>query len=72
MTREEHLGWCKKRALEYCDMGDANQAWASMASDMGKHDETRNHPAIELGMGLLLAGKLKPVSEMREFINDFG
>ena len=34
MTRQEHLEWCKKRALEYVDMNDMGQAWASIASDL--------------------------------------
>ena len=33
MIRQEHLDWCKKRALEYCDKGDVQDAFASMASD---------------------------------------
>src|SRR6266571_4986291 len=57
-SRSEHLAWCKKRALEYCDLGDVNQAFASMSSDLGKHPETANHAAIKLGMMLLMAGHL--------------
>ena len=56
LSRAEHLAWCKQRALEYCDMGDVNQAYASMGSDLGKHPETANHPAIQLGMMLLMGG----------------
>lgn len=69
--RAEHLAWCKKRALEYCDMGDANQAYASMASDLGKHPETQGHDAIQLGMLMLMAGRLSTPEKMREFINGF-
>jgi hypothetical protein len=36
MTRSEHIGWAKKRALEYLDAGDLQQACASMVSDLGK------------------------------------
>lgn len=70
-TRAEHLAWCKKRALEYCDMGDTTNAWASMASDLGKHPETDGHAAIELGMMLLFSGRLNSVAEMRKFIEGF-
>jgi hypothetical protein len=28
-SRSEHLTWCKRRALEYCDAGDPSQALAS-------------------------------------------
>lgn len=51
-TREEHMIWCKMRALEYVDRDDCANAVASTASDLGKHDETRNLPAglVVLGM----------------------
>ena len=70
-TRAEHLAWCKQRAIEYCDMGDTQQAFASMGSDIGKHPETANHSAIQLGMMLLMAGKLDTPTEMRKFIEGF-
>jgi hypothetical protein len=42
MNRSEHLEWCKKRALEYCDRGDAENALFSMLSDLGEHPEAHN------------------------------
>jgi len=39
-TREEHLKWCKNRALEYIDDDHAG-ALASFISDMNKHEETQ-------------------------------
>lgn len=71
MTREEHLAWCKQRALEYVDSGDTTNAWASMASDLSKHPETENHAAIQLGMMMLMGGQLATTAEMRKFINGF-
>jgi hypothetical protein len=71
MTRAEHLAWCKQRALEYVDAGDVNQAFVSMASDLGKHPETANHSAIQLGMMMLMAGHLSDAQKMRLFIEDF-
>jgi hypothetical protein len=71
ISRAEHLAWCKKRALEYVDVGDVNQAFASMGSDLRKHDETRNHAGIELGMMLLMSGRLSSPAEMRTFIEGF-
>lgn len=71
MTRQEHLEWCKQRALEYVDIGDMGQAWASMASDMKKHTETQNHAGIELGTMMVLAGHLSSPHEMRKFILGF-
>jgi hypothetical protein len=70
-SRAEHLAWCKKRALEYCDMGDVNQAYASMASDLGKHPDTKGHAAIQLGMMMLMGGHLNSPMEMRKFIEGF-
>jgi hypothetical protein len=39
-SRKEHLEWCERRALEYVEMGDLKNAYASMASDLRKHPET--------------------------------
>lgn len=66
-TRAEHLAWCKKRALEYLP-GDPTQAFTSMASDLNKHEETRGHIGIELGMNLLMNGA---TAEIRSFIEGF-
>lgn len=71
MTRSEHVEWCKKRALEYIDNGDLNNAYASMASDLGKHPETEGHPAISIGMMLLMGGELSTPEKMRKFIEGF-
>jgi TorA maturation chaperone TorD len=71
MNREEHLQWCKIRALEYVDSDDIQNAWASMASDMQKHEETKDHIAINLGMSLMMIGQLSTPQEMRKFIEDF-
>jgi hypothetical protein len=71
MTRTEHVEWSKKRALEYVDRGDLSNAYGSMVSDLKKHKETEMHPAIELGMGLLMMGKLNTSDEMRKFIEGF-
>ena len=71
MTRHEHVEWCKVRALEYVDSGDLENAHASMISDLGKHKETAGHPAISIGLGLLMMGQLNTADEMRKFINGF-
>ncbi len=71
MTRAEHLQWCKDRAIEYVNMGDTAQAFASMASDLNKHDETREHSAMRLGMMLHMNGNLKTADAMRKFILGF-
>jgi hypothetical protein len=70
-TREEHLAWCKQRALEYVDNGDLTQAYSSMASDLGKHPDTTGHSGIALGMMLMVGGQLSTAAEMRKFIEGF-
>ncbi len=72
MTREEHLAWCKKRALEYVERGKYSDAYASMVSDLGKHPGTAGHLAIQLGMSLMMAGHLDDKDKMTKFIEDFG
>ena len=71
MDRQEHLDWCKKRALQYVDSGDLNEGYASMVSDLSKHLETSGHVGISLGIMLLMGGKLNTQHEMRKFIEGF-
>jgi hypothetical protein len=71
MTREEHLQWAKNRALEYVERGDLNEAFASMLSDLGKHQELVPHSGKRLMVMLKAGGHLNSAREMREFINGF-
>jgi predicted YcjX-like family ATPase len=76
MTRDEHLKWCKQRALEYLQPGQyfsLDDAMASMASDLGKHEETRRDHQSTIGLMFSLhsAGQLSTADKMREFINGF-
>ena len=71
MTRDEHLAWCKQRALEYVERGDLTSAYGSMASDLGKHPDTRDHAAIQLGMMLMITGNLNTQHDMKRFIEGF-
>jgi len=70
-SREEHVEWCKKRALEYVDMGKLSQAFNSIMSDLQKHPETRGHSGIEVGFMLLFGNFLSTEKEMRDFIEGF-
>ena len=70
MTRQEHLVWCKKRALEYVDTGDLKQAVASMLSDLSKHDETQGVVKIMGMIGIMEATNGTPES-VRRFIEGF-
>ena len=54
LTRDEHLAWCKRRALEYVGAGDLTHAVASMASDLKTHPDTDN-PALS---GLVMLGMM--------------
>jgi len=71
MTRDEHLAWCKQRALEYVDDGDLTGAFASMVSDLGKHVGTAEHVGIQLGAMEMLGGHLSTLERMRHFIEGF-
>lgn len=57
--------------MEYCDAGDLTNALASMGSDLGKHPETKNHPAIKIGVMMAVGGMLRTREEMAKFINGF-
>ena len=62
MTRQEHLQWCKDRAMKYVGTGDLNSAVTSMLSDLGKHDETRASSEgvlAQMGMMELMRGPSK-------------
>jgi hypothetical protein len=70
-NRDEHLAWCKQRALEYVDTGELENAVASMGSDLTKHEETQN-PAND---GLLMIGMMyavdRDVAGVRRWVEGF-
>lgn len=67
MNREEHVAWCKKRAHEYLERLDIENAIASMLSDMGKHPDcgVNSHITV-LGMMTITDGD---VAAARRFID---
>lgn len=69
-TRDEHLAWCKARALEYLNRPepDVSGAVGSLIADLGKHTETAQHFAREMGVLLLMGGHLSTVQQARDFI----
>ena len=73
MTRDEHLEWAKRRALEYLDEAHDNQnAFTSMVSDLRKHPELENHAGLEIGvMFLILPGWINNTEELRRWIVGF-
>jgi hypothetical protein len=71
MTRDEHLAWCKKRALEYVDIGELDNAVASMGSDLNKHEGTNNpanHSLVMLGLMYVMD---KDAAAVRRWIEGF-
>lgn len=71
MTRQEHLNWCKQRAIELIESGDINQGLISMMSDLGEHEETANHAGIMLTTMLMVLGYLRTKHQAIEHINGF-
>lgn len=57
--------------MEYVKNDDPTNALASMFSDLTKHSETENHPAIQLGGMLMLGGKLSTTKQVSDFIQGF-
>lgn len=73
VTRQEHLEWCKKRAIEYIDAGNVSEALSSFASDVTKHPETEaiRDTIANLGIPLLMAGAINTPQAMRKHINGY-
>lgn len=68
-ARQSHLEWCKKRAHEYLDRGDVQNAVASMMSDLEKHPETAiKSPALHM-LGIMAAQG--GILEARRYIDGF-
>jgi hypothetical protein len=72
ITRDEHIAWCKKRALEYLDAGDLKQAFTSMLSDVNKHPDCKDHPGLLIGAGfMLLPGWIEDREKIHRWIVGF-
>jgi hypothetical protein len=70
-TREEHLAWCKQRALEYIDRGQISEGLTSMMSDMRKHPETASPALDSLTAQLMMIGALSSPAEARRHIEGY-
>ena len=70
MTRDEHMKWCKERALQYIDDGDIQNGITSMLSDLSKHPETKavGENMAPLGMLEIMSGS---VDSARRFVTGF-
>jgi len=72
ITREEHLKWCKKRAIDEMDFSrKPSQGIISMASDLRKHPETNHEALIALCTMQLLMRPNISRQEVINFINGF-
>lgn len=69
VTREEHIAWCKKRALEYLDRNDLVNACSSMSSDLGKNPETKCDPLLAM-LGMMAVRDNDPAA-LRRWIEGF-
>jgi hypothetical protein len=69
-TAKEHYDWCVKRAEEYLDNGDLENAFASFGSDMRKNPETEKVliNLMPLGLFEVMNGS---VEGLRRFIKGF-
>jgi len=66
-TREEHLKWCKERAIAEMDYyKDPSKAIVSMMSDIRKHPETASESLMALCTMQLMT---KPHMSRQEAIN---
>ena len=54
-TAEDHMIWCKERALDEVKKGALSAAWASMASNLRKHPETAEQPRDVMIMGMTVS-----------------
>lgn len=73
MTREDHIGWCKSRAIQEYDYyakisprEAVKNGITSIMSDINKHDETRSDTLQSLCMMQLMT---KPNMSRQEFVN---
>ena len=70
LSRDEHLEWSKRRAMDYANRGDLFHALTSIEFDLRTHPETANHSGIDFGLRLYINGGLRTIEEMRHFIED--
>lgn len=71
MTREERLEFAKNRALQYVEIGDLKQAFASLGSDLN-YETTRDcNSRMRLGFSVMFAGGMDTPEKMRRFIEGF-
>lgn len=68
ITAREHLDWCVERAMAYADRGDWPNAWASFASDIGKHPGTEHIQTHQLLIMAMMSGLYNESRRFRDFV----
>ncbi len=68
MTRDEHIKWCKARALALVETGDLGHTFGRLMNDINNHPKTQGHVVITRGLTLMMTGRLDTQAEMRELI----
>lgn len=73
MTKEEHLAWCKQRALMDMNLFGVLGLLGSLASDLKRHPETVDvyNDLLKEGMKKRLSGELESVEQVHEFLAKF-
>lgn len=74
MADQDHLAWCRTRALEYLDLNQPDQAWVSFLSDLTKTDEPvlMGTGTLEEGLeAVVLAKETGDTSVLRRLIEDY-
>lgn len=69
MTRQEHMQWCKDRALEYVKLGDGKEAMMSMISDLRKHEDTVK--SVPISFAIMLTVDSDDIEAVKNFITGF-
>lgn len=72
MTRQEHIQWCKERAIAEMDYyKDPSKGIISMMSDLRKHPETQSEGLMALCTMQLMTKPRMTRQEAVNFINGF-
>lgn len=71
-TREQHLDWCKARALEVLKSGDQEGAVASMISDLGKWERPLYDSLIVATLQMDGMMFCKTPDQVKHWIEGFG
>lgn len=69
MTRQEHMQWCKDRALEYTKTGQGKEAMMSMISDLRKHEDTVN--GVQMAFAIMMTVNANDMEAVKNFITGF-